>query len=139
MNPSYNPEQSKNVPLEKRINELIKALNDESIQESVIRALVEIGEPVLPYIHPLTKSSEPEEQLLAVKILCKMNPPDTTQLLRILKETKNLNLKGAIIRCFGAIGSKAKQAIPALMKNLADSNIWVHAAAAKALKKIRGY
>lgn len=51
------------VPEEERIEELLKALDDESAREGVVYALGKIGEPVLPYLEKRIKSKYEVDRL----------------------------------------------------------------------------
>ncbi|NPD90470.1 MAG: hypothetical protein HGN29_17285 [Asgard group archaeon] len=51
------------VPEEERIEELLKALDDESAQEGVVQALGKIGQPVLPYLEKRIKSKYEVDRL----------------------------------------------------------------------------
>lgn len=98
------------VSEDERIQELIKALNDEKAHESVISALGQIGKPVIPYLKELMKSSNPIERITAVRILGRIGEESISDLILAL-EDENQWAQLTAIRYLGKFGTKAKDAL----------------------------
>lgn len=98
------------VSEEERIQELIKALNDEKAQESIISALSQIGKTVIPYLKELMKSSDPIKRITAVRILGRIGEESISDLILAL-EDENQWAQLTAIRYLGKLGPKAKGAL----------------------------
>ncbi|NHJ85565.1 MAG: hypothetical protein FK734_08890 [Asgard group archaeon] len=108
---------------EERINELIKALNDESIRKDITLVLGKIGEPSLPALKEALQTSDNNDQkILIIKALGMIGKKSVPFLLQLFKEENNIWIQSAIIRAFKNMGSEATEAVPTLFEKMLYCN-----------------
>ena len=104
---------------EERIAELIKALDDKTIIEDVIRALGKLGEKTLPALERTFYESEDNNKKIFIIKAIAMNGKKSLLILRkMLYKEKEFWIRLAIIREFGRMGKQAEEIVPLLFKEL---------------------
>jgi len=110
--------------------------------EATARLLAHCGKPAVPALADVAETSDnPFKRLYALLALQEIGPQAAEAvpaLIRMLNERGESKDPEAVANALGGIGPSARAAVPALEKALADPDESVHAAAAEALKKIRG-
>jgi len=104
---------------EERIAELIRALEDEKIIDSVARALGEIGSAAIPALKKAYKDNKDlNQKVFIIKALRNMGRDSVPLLINLLQNENEYWARIAIIRAFGKMGKEAQEAVPQLFIEL---------------------
>ena len=104
---------------EERIQELIKALNDEKARESIISTLGQIGKPVISHLKELLNSTNPIERINVIRILGRIGEESIPDLILAL-EDENPWAQLTAVRYLGKLDTKAIGALSHL-SNILDN------------------
>ena len=115
---------------------LIELLPDNQVSGGVVAALVAIGKKAIPELAIALKSSDLEVSSSALVALEGIGTPAVPTITGAVGEGNWKSLRVVAVQCLRRMGPKAKDAVPALTKNLRDEDVQIAAESSVALIRI---
>jgi len=123
--------------VEERLNELIKALEDERAADAAAWALGEIGITSLPALEKAYKNtSDQNKKIFIIKAMRKIGRNSVPFLIKMLQQEKKYWVRIAIVRAFGRMGIHAEDAYLVLFRELKDKDTYYQQKIQWALKEM---